>query len=128
MGLTHTFPTIRRNAMQGDDEKAVVAEEAKAIEAVEVEEAEIDAYMDDGGEELTDDDRIGYLRTRYNQVLKEYKGLVLQKEEAEARKEEQLLTQLRAAFGPNFKARKYLVRELRRMGEEVKDRFIPLSS
>jgi hypothetical protein len=109
-----------------------VADEAKAkAEAEKVEQAEIDSYMDvenSGGDGPTSEERLAFLKTRYAQVKEEYKLLQLQREEIEATKKEDLLPRVNQAFSANYKTRKFLVKELRKAGEKVEDRFIPLSA
>lgn len=93
-----------------------------------VEEAEINAYMEpDESESPSREEQINYYRARYEQVKNEYKLLVLQKGEAEARKNEDILNRITTAFRENYKTRKVVVKELRTLGEPVEDRVVPIS-
>jgi len=94
----------------------------------DLEEAQINAYMEAvnaNGEGPTDAERLAYLKARLFQVQAEYKALVLQRHEVEARKNEELLNKITSSFRENWKARKYVVTELRKCGETVEDKFIP---
>lgn len=94
----------------------------------DLEEAELNAYMDsDNAKDQgpTEEDRVAYLTRRHEDVKTEYKLLQLQKEEIEGRKDDALLANLHRAFGSNYKARKFVVQELRKAGEHVVDPFIP---
>lgn len=98
-------------------------------EMAEPEEAEINAYMEEtNGEGPNDDEFLTYLKMRYEQVKSDYKSLQLQRAEAEARKEANLLNKLTAAFRSNYKARRWAVIQLRIVGEIIQDRFIPRST
>lgn len=94
----------------------------------EVEEAEVNAYMDAEAEKPKDDIRKLYLKQRYEKVKAEYRDLRLMKEEAEQRKDEKRVTELTQHFRDNFKARKWAVTSLRQMGEATEDPFIPKSA
>lgn len=94
----------------------------------EVEEAEVNAYMDAEAEKPQDDIRKLYLKQRYEGIKSEYRSLRLAKEEAEQRKDEKRVTELTTHFRDNFKARKWAVTNLRQMGEEVEDPFIAKSA
>ena len=97
----------------------------KEKEKVEVEEAEVNAYMESVANEApTNEEYIQYARARYDQIKKEYRALKLQKAEADARKSEDILNRITQAFRENFSARKWAVAELRSLGEEVNDPFI----
>jgi len=93
-----------------------------------VEEAEINAYMENAnGEGPNERDRKDYLTARYENVKAQYKFLLLQREEADGRKADDDMNKLTAAFRENYKARRYVVTELRRMGQAVDDKFVPTS-
>jgi len=93
------------------------------------EEAELAAYMEAGdGQAPGQEDRRAYLQRRHAEIDREYRDLLLQKEEIEARRNEKLLDAVTAMFRENWKARKFVVVELRRLGEEVDDRFVPKSA
>jgi len=94
----------------------------------EVEEAEVNAYMEADSEKPKDDIRKVYLKGRYEGIKSEYRTLRLAKEEAEQRKDEKRITELTPHFRDNFKARKWAVTSLRAMGETLEDPFIPLSA
>jgi hypothetical protein len=96
-----------------------------------VEQGEIDAYADSenaGTAGPTGDERQAYLRARYEQIKIEYKSLQLQQEEYKCSKRDELVQKVREAFGHNYAARKYVVRELRKVGEKIEDKFVPLSA
>ena len=91
------------------------------------EEAVINKYMDGPpgkDEALTDEDRLGYRRGRYENIKAVYKGLMLQKEEAQEKKSEDILNKLTAAFRENWVDRNWAVTKLRCSGEAVIDPFI----
>lgn len=94
----------------------------------EVEEAEINAYMEAEAEKPKDDIRKVYLKGRYEGIKSEYRTLRLAKDEAAERKDEKRLNELTQHFRDNFKARKWAVTSLRAMGEAVEDPFIALSA
>jgi len=103
-------------------------QEKKGKTEKELEEAEIDAYMDleiQDAEAPQPEERLSYLQTRYAQVKNDYKVLQLQKAEAEAKKDENMLNKLRGLFRENFKGRKYTVTELRKLGQKVEDPYVP---
>lgn len=105
-----------------------MAEEKKTSET-EPQEAEINVYMESpDGQGPKEDDRKAYLKGRHEEVKRDYKILCLQKEEAQGCKREDMLNQLTTAFRNNWKARRYVVVELRRMGEQVEDSFVPKSA
>ena len=95
------------------------------------EQADLDAYIegvkDNEGDEPTKEERIAYYWARYEKVKATYAHLKLQKEEAEGRKSQEALSSVLSAFRQNFIARRFVVAELRKLGEEVKDPYIPLS-
>lgn len=94
----------------------------------DVEEAEVNAYMDAEAERPADEIRKLYLKQRYEGIKSEYRTLRLAKEEAEQRKDEKRITELTSHFRDNFKARKWAVTSMRQIGEKVEDPFIPLSA
>jgi predicted negative regulator of RcsB-dependent stress response len=94
----------------------------------EVEEAEVNAYMDAEAEKPADEIRKLYLKQRYETIKAEYRSLRLAKEEAEQRKDEKRITELTQHFRDNFKARKWAVTSIRQMGDALADPFIPLSA
>ena len=94
----------------------------------DVEEAEVNAYMDAVAETPEEKTKKLYTKSRYEGIKSEYRTLRLAKDEAAARKDEKRITELTPAFRENFKARKWAVTTLRQMGETVEDPFIPLSA
>lgn len=94
----------------------------------EVEEAEVNAYMEAASEKPSDERRKLFLQSRYEQVKREYQDLRLLKEEAEGRKDDKRVNELTGHFRENFKARKWAVTQLRQAGANVEDPFIPLSA
>ncbi len=100
----------------------------------EPEELEVEAYMDQlpsGPEAPTDKDRKDYLNARYTFVKDQAKRLQLEKAELESVKTEskkQVMDNIRSAFAENYRIRKYCVTELRKLGEKIEDKFIPLSA
>jgi len=89
-----------------------------------VEQAEVDAYIQADGA-LADADRLEYLKTRYEQVKMEYRNLQLNREEIEALKRDDLKGRVSEQFAQNYKARKWVVTELRKRGIAVDDKFVP---
>lgn len=102
--------------------------------AEEPEELAVEAYMDQfskSAEAPTDAERVERLLVRYQYIKDEAKRLQCEREEIEAttvKNKEQILTTIRNAFTENFKYRKAIVTELRRLGQIVDDKFIPLSA
>lgn len=91
----------------------------------EIEQGTIDAYVDnEAAEAISNEERIGFLKSRLEAVKTEYKALRLHHCEAEAKKDEQTIGKLTAAFRENYKARKYCVTQLRALGQTVEDPFI----
>lgn len=90
---------------------------------VKAEEAAVDAYMD-GVSEPSEMERVIYLRRRYVEVGFEYKTLLQIKEEATKTSNQMQLGQVRDGMMANYKARKYVVTELRKLGQKVEDKFI----
>ena len=87
----------------------------------DVEEAEVNAYMDSEAEKPNDEYRKAYLKQKYERVKSEYRVLWLEMQEARERKEEKRLNELTQHCRENFKARKWYVMSLYEMGEDVKD-------
>ena len=104
-----------------------MATEKEVKEKDEVEEAEIDAYMetDDKDSDPSEAEWTEYLKSRYENVKGNYKLLKLQKMEFEGRKDENSMNRLNPLFAQNYRERKYIVSELRKLGIEVEDRFVP---
>jgi hypothetical protein len=100
----------------------------------EPEELAVEAYMDQftkSPEAPSDEERKTRYLERYKFIKNEAKRLQMDKEEIEAtssKNKEQLLQQVRAAFTENYKTRKAVVTELRKLGEKVEDQFIPLGA
>lgn len=93
-----------------------------------VEPGEIDAYMDPEGagkDGLSDEHRRKLYLTRYDAIREEYRVLMCLRAEFDATKNEEGLANVRRRFETNYKARKFLVRELRLLGEKLEDRFVP---
>lgn len=94
------------------------------------EQGALDAYIEgvgSNGEGPTDADRTAYYLNRYEEVKAAYRKLLIQREEAEARKMDESLPGVLAHFRVNYSARLHVVRELRRLGQVVNDPFVPLS-
>lgn len=94
----------------------------------DVEEGEIDAYMDSDNhpkDAPSHADELDYCNMRYEQIKMEYKSLMLQKGEVDSSGREDQQSTLRRAFSNNYKARKWAVNRLRQLGQKVKDRFVP---
>lgn len=101
-----------------------MTEETKKTENPE--EAEINAYMESpDGEGPTEKEQLQLLRKAYDETKQRYKLLQFQRGQAERMKNDTTLNQLTPAFRENFKIRKDCVIQLRRMGEKIKDRFVP---
>lgn len=100
----------------------------------EPEELAVEAYIDQitkSDEAPSETERKQYLNARYQFVKDQAKRLQLEKMELEAIKTDQknqLLMNIRATFTENYKIRKYCVTELRKLGEKIEDKFIPLSA
>lgn len=92
-----------------------------------VEEAEVDAYMDEdnaGKEKPSNEDWKNYLLFRYREIKEQYKAYMVAKREAELGKKTEWVAQSRQGFMDNYKSRKIVVRELRKLGEKIEDPFI----
>lgn len=99
--------------------------DAEAVKEESIEPGVINAYMDTADDTLTRQDHREYLKARYEQVKAGYKSLLLQKAEAEkSGLPKEVLAKLTEQFNENYKARKYVVRGLRELGEKVEDKFI----
>lgn len=95
----------------------------------DIEQGLIDAYMDDPrGHGPTDATRKAFLHGRLRSVKQEYETLIMLREEAAAKKDDKRIAEFALAFRDNYKARKYAITQLRQMGEEVEDPFVPLSA
>lgn len=100
----------------------------------EPEDLEVQSYMDSipkSGEAPSDKDRLERYKLRYQFIKDQAKGLQLEREEIEAGKmkdKDQMLLKITAAFADNYRNRKTIVTELRRLGEKIDDTFIPLSA
>jgi hypothetical protein len=96
------------------------------------EQGELSAYMEavhaDGMDAITDAERLEYYRGRYDKIKATYRSLLLQKEEADGRKDEEALTALAPHFRRNFVARRHVVSELRKLAETVSDPYVPTSA
>lgn len=92
-----------------------------------VEEVEVDAYMDEenaGKEKPTDEQWNDYLLMRYESIKQQYNALMVAKREAEIGKRVEWIAQTREQFSNNYKSRKLVVRELRKLGKKIEDPFI----
>lgn len=98
--------------------------EKKSIEAIEIEEGLFQKYMEDSDPQITESEWKAYLQKRYAEIKFEYKSYVLQKRECEAQKREDLLNKLTVPFRNNYKARKWVVAELRLAGIPTEDPFV----
>jgi hypothetical protein len=91
-----------------------------------VEEADINAYMENAGEEApTDDDRKAQLAKTYQEIHFQYKRLQIQKEQAERMDDTNRLALITEGFRENYLLRKDTVKELRRLGVKVEDKHVP---
>ena len=90
-----------------------------------IEQAELDAYIDAGADVVKREDRIAYLKARYEETKQAYDRLVLQHDELVGRKVDDGVAKMAGMLRDNYKARKYFVKTLRSMGETVDDRFVP---
>ena len=103
-----------------------MAEDKKKKGKGEVEEAEINLYMEEPGEDApTDYERIEILMKEYEGVKVDYKRLITLSEIAKSMKDEAKLNQFTQQFRHNYKARHAMVRELRELGCDIEDRFVP---
>jgi len=100
----------------------------------EPEDLAIEAYMDQltkSVEAPTNDERKARYYQRYEFIKGEAKRLQMDREEIEAgssKQKEQLLSSVRTAFTENYRSRKNIVTELRKLGEKITDPFIPENS
>lgn len=95
----------------------------------EPEEAEINMYMESAdGEAPSEEQWKEYWKVRYKQVKADYQTLQMQKGENDTVKRKEIEVQLVQAFKNNYKERKNVVIELRRLGEKIEDRFVPKSA
>lgn len=107
---------------------ATAEAEKAAIDAVNIEEAELQAYMDPDnyGDEGPDEAfRIAYFQRRYEETREEYKRLCCEREEIDGMKKPELDATLNKAFKKNYQSRKYFVWKLKTFGNPVKDKFVP---
>jgi hypothetical protein len=103
--------------------------EEKKIEERKIEEAEVNAYMECAdGQKPNENERRDWLRARYMDVIREYKQLLLLKEEVEYRKNDEAMNRLTQSFRENYKTRRWVVTELRKIGDTVEDKFVPRSA
>jgi len=109
----------------GIDQKTRADERAE-IDAIEVEELQLQRYMDpeDAQGEFSDQDYIRYLRLRYQEIRSEHRVLLCNQKEAEESARGDMLPKIQAAMRANYKSRKYFVHELRKRGEKVEDRYV----
>lgn len=92
-----------------------------------LEPGDLDSYMDEdnaGAEKPTDDEWKNYLHGRYAQIKEGYKVLLVTKREAAAGKRHEWENSLNDKFSENYKQRKVVVRELRKVGEKIVDPFV----
>lgn len=100
----------------------------------EPEELEVESYMDQfskSEDAPSDEDRVKRYQLRYQFVKDEARRLQMEREEIEAgtqKNKDQMLVQIRDAFSANYKTRKTVVTELRKLGQKIEDRFIPNSA
>jgi len=99
-------------------------QDEKTKDEKEIEEAVINGYMEDADAAISEAEWKAYLNKRYEEIKLEYKSYVLQKRECEALGREELVNKLTPHFRNNFKARKWVVGELRLAGVPVEDKFI----
>jgi len=86
----------------------------------------INKYGDgDGPESLTDEIRVEYWRARYEGIKREYRELLLAKEESKLAKDEALQDRVRKGFEQNWQRRKVIVCELIRLGHDPGDKYVP---
>lgn len=90
---------------------------------MDIEPAEIDAYMAGKGI-YSEKEWVAHLYTRYESIKTAYKSLKLIHDELELRKDEAKLKSMRSNFTENYKSRAWVVRELRKAGEKVEDKFV----
>lgn len=99
---------------------------AEKIDEIEVDEEELLRYMDpEYADDLEIDDWLEYCRQRHKVLIAAFRGLVCNRKELEALKDEQGLNNNAEDFRRNYKSRKFFVQELRRLGEKVEDSKFP---
>ncbi len=96
------------------------------IESVAIEPAELSAYMDveTANGALSPEAYLKYLKDRYQQVKDEYQALMFNSREARYADRKDMAATLSAAFQANYKSRKWIVRELRRNGIPIEDKYV----
>lgn len=101
----------------------------KAIAEKEVDEVQINAYMEDPGEDAPSDERrVQYYRAMLEDVRRTYAHLQVEREQAERMKDNDRLNKITTFMRENYKMRRDSVIALRDLGEEVKDRWVPFSA
>jgi len=87
------------------------------------EEALLQSYI--AGEDVTNEqEELEYLQARYEEVKQQHKALVLQRKESEAVGREDMLSSVLKALRYNHKTRVWIVKELRKRGATVEDRWV----
>jgi hypothetical protein len=98
---------------------------AAEVEKEEINELELQAYMDLDEYEIQDEKWKRYLILRYAEVRATFDKLMLNKREAEGMKQEETLNKMAPLFRANYKERKFIVKQLRKLGEKVEDKYVP---
>lgn len=108
-----------------EEKKAVTPEQVeKALEDTLIQKYQDEAESKDGLLP-NQDEFLVYLEQRYRDVKNEYKLLVMQKREVEATKNEQGKARLPQLFEQNYKQRKWVVGELKKLGKKTGDPVFP---
>lgn len=122
-------PVVRPNEVPPKPKESPPAPgPVKAEEEEPIEEGAIDAYMDEenapASERPSAEEWKAYLEIRYDEIKTSYKTLQLHLREAEIGKREDLIPGIRSQFNQNYRNRKIIVRELRKAGVKIEDRFV----
>lgn len=94
-------------------------------ESSEPSDDDINAYLEELMYGLKDERRIDVLKATYADVLNQSEDIAVQKEQAQRMKDDARENLLAIAARKNFKRRRDTVIELRRLGEKIKDKWVP---
>lgn len=95
-----------------------------AISLTKIEEGDLQRYMADDTS-VSDEEWLKYVVRRYEEIKEDYRGLVLQRREAESQGREDLLAKISQVFRWNYKARVWAVMTIRGKGFIVEDSYVP---
>jgi hypothetical protein len=78
-------------------------------------------YLD--SDDVTDAEWGSYLEARHKGILGDYKTLICQRREADASENQDLANQILGLLRKNFKTRKWIAKELQKLGRPSEDMF-----